>query len=99
MANLVNRLEGLIPSASELRDGTTWPDWLIEDYLALLRNILEISETVDNNERAVVDESTTQLNSLIADLRAKVGTGDKLTSDETGFTVDSTKLTVDMAEA
>jgi hypothetical protein len=32
-------------------------------------------------------------------LQQQVGSGDFLTSDDTGFTVDSDKLTVDMTEA
>jgi hypothetical protein len=32
-------------------------------------------------------------------LEARLGSGNALTSDETGFTVDSDKLTVDMTEA
>ncbi|GAF88633.1 unnamed protein product, partial [marine sediment metagenome] len=32
-------------------------------------------------------------------LQLQVGSGDFLTSDETGFTVDTDKLTVDMDEA
>ena len=32
-------------------------------------------------------------------LEARTGSGNALTSDETGFTVDSDKLTVDMIEA
>lgn len=37
--------------------------------------------------------------SLIFALENRLGSGDFLTSDETGFTVDSDKLTVDMDEA
>lgn len=37
--------------------------------------------------------------SLVNDLQNRLGSGDPLTSDETGFTVDSTKLSVDMTEA
>ena len=36
---------------------------------------------------------------LIFALENRIGSGDFLTSDETGFTVDSTKLTVDQTEA
>ena len=32
-------------------------------------------------------------------LEARIGSGNALTSDETGFTADSDKLTVDMTEA
>jgi len=33
------------------------------------------------------------------DLNERIGSGDALTSDETGFSVDSTELSVDMTEA
>ena len=36
---------------------------------------------------------------FINDINERLGSGDALTSDETGFTVDSTLLTVDMVEA
>ena len=36
---------------------------------------------------------------LVFDLDRRIGSGDALTSDETGFTVDSDKLSVDMVEA
>jgi len=49
-----NQLQGLIPSAVELRAGTDWPEWLIEDYLNLLRNIVIISDAVDE----VTDDTT-----------------------------------------
>ena len=35
----------------------------------------------------------------LSELRAQVGSGNQLTSDETGFTVDSDRLSVDMDEA
>lgn len=37
--------------------------------------------------------------SLVNALENRLGSGDALTSDETGFTVDSDKLSVDMTEA
>ena len=37
--------------------------------------------------------------SLVNALENRLGSGDALTSDETGFTVDSTKLSVDQTEA
>ena len=41
------------------------------------------------------NSSQPQLN----DIRAQIGSGDFLTSDETGFTVDSINLSVDMTES
>ena len=39
------------------------------------------------------------MQAFINDINDRLGSGDALTSDETGFTVDSTLLTVDMVEA
>lgn len=56
---------------------------------------------VETNE--LIDSSTAtsliELTGKIAALQVQVGTGDALTSDDTGFTVDSTIFTVDMTEA
>lgn len=41
------RLSGLILSAADLRELTNWPGSLIEDYLNILDNLIEISESVD----------------------------------------------------
>ena len=35
----------------------------------------------------------------LTEINARIGSGDPLTSDETGFTVDSDRLSVDMTEA
>ena len=50
--------------------------------------ISEIVESARGNNQAQVNE-----------INNRLGSGDGLTSDETGFTVDLTTLTVDMAEA
>ena len=47
----------------------------------------------DANERVPTSHSE------ITALQLQIGSGNPLTSDETGFTVDSTRLTVDMTEA
>lgn len=49
---------------------------------------------------ADVDEMTPkQTQAAIIDINNRIGSGCALTSDETGFTVDLTYLTVDMTEA
>jgi hypothetical protein len=54
----------------------------------------QVSEVTDRVESAQGNNQA-QLN----EISNRLGSGDALTSDETGFTVDSTTLTVDMAEA
>ena len=48
---------------------------------------------------AAVNQPFPSSQAAFNDLIDRLGSGDALTSDETGFTVDSTKLTVDMTEA
>ena len=50
--------------------------------------IIEQLKTIKTNQSAALD-----------DINERLGSGDTLTSDETGFSVDSTNLTVDMIEA
>jgi hypothetical protein len=56
---------------------------------------------IDNNEVSIflLDQFRASTQPQINDIRAKIGSGDFLTSDETGFTVDSTRLSVDMTES
>jgi hypothetical protein len=99
MANLTDRLRGLIPSAIELRQSTNWEEWVIEDYLSILRNILEIAETVDTNEANANVDDVLQLAALYSNLNDRVGSGDPLTWDDTGFSWDTDKLSFDQTEA
>ena len=65
----------------------------LSDYLLLLTN-----QTNSNTSEI----NTSPIESVLAyhfALEARVGSGNALTSDDTGFTVDSTKLTVDQTEA
>jgi len=52
-------------------------------------------DDVVNESNQFVTKSQAQINAI----RNQIGSGDFLTSDETGFTVDSTNLSVDMTEA
>lgn len=59
-----------------------------------------LTATTNLNNDAVT--SGTTFNSALSRINAlenRLGSGDFLTSDETGFTVDSDKLSVDMDEA
>ena len=73
-----------------------WTEEMIEDYLSLKRDLLTVSNTGDDVVNAL---SNAAIDATVFDLKNYVGTADKLTSDETGFTVDSIKLTVDMTHA
>ena len=50
-------------------------------------------------EAQVTSSSGIATQSQLNAIRDQIGSGDPLTSDETGFTVDSTLLSVDMTEA
>jgi len=54
----------------------------------------DIADTVE-----IVGASQVNSQAQINEINNRLGSGDALTSDETGFTVDSTTLTVDMTEA
>jgi len=56
---------------------------------------------VEVNSLVAVSEASfnISLGAQLADLQQQVGSGDALTSDETGFTVDLDTLSVDMTEA
>ena len=56
------------------------------------------NQTNDTSDLVLSMNDNTAL-SLLFSLESRIGSGDFLTSDETGFTVDSTKLTVDQTEA
>ena len=65
-------------------------------FNAFIRELTtQTNEVVAEVDTSVFIESL----SLIADINNRLGSGDVLTSDTTGFTVDSTVLFVDMAEA
>ena len=58
--------------------------------------------SIATNSNIEAAESGTTFNSALSRINAlenRLGSGDFLTSDETGFTVDSDKLSVDMDEA
>ena len=73
----------------------TWSDKMVEDYLALKQDLLLTAETGD----ATIEDVGNDSFSMLATLKQQVGIRDALTSDETGFTVDTTRLTADMTEA
>lgn len=61
-----------------------------------------LEELNDSQEKVVnLDTETSFSNSFarLITLELRIGSGNPLTSDETGFTVDSTTLTVDQTEA
>lgn len=99
MASLLDRLTGLIPSAEELKQLTDWNDRVIIDYLSFLRNLRIVATEVEDSKSETESSTFLQTQQRLNALNDRIGSGDPLTSDETGFTVDSTALTVDMTEA
>lgn len=69
------------------------------------RPTLRFSEFLDSLSASVnvqsvqTDTNLLDLSAKIADLQNQIGSGDALTSDDTGLTVDLDTLTVDMTEA
>jgi hypothetical protein len=104
MADTENSFEQYITTYRELHELTGWPAQLVEDYFSIKRNTV-VTVTVADNAQSAADDAQSQaedanfLAARIHHIQAQVGSGNPLTSDETGFTVDSTRLSVDMDEA
>ena len=73
------------------KDGV--PTQRFAEYLELIAK-----QTNDNTGGIVTVSDNANLTQIFA-LENRIGSGDFLTSDETGFTVDTIKLSVDMDEA
>lgn len=58
-----------------------------------------IADDTNSNSSTLISNTDNGALALIFALENRIGSGDFLTSDETGFTADTTKLTVDMDEA
>lgn len=67
-------------------------------FITWIENLTLQGNTTASNTSTNVSDNSTQRAQLLA-LQEKVGSGDFLTSDDTGFTVDSERLTVDMDES
>jgi hypothetical protein len=98
MANTADKLRGLLLSAAELQSETDWTDAVIEDYLNLIENLVTLAGSIDQAEAAGTAPQS-QTVAILYDLKQQLGSGNPLTSDETGFTVDTIKLSVDQTEA
>lgn len=59
----------------------------------------QTAKSVNSSAEASAQTSNKSALSRIFALENRLGSGDALTSDETGFTVDSDRLSVDMDEA
>ncbi len=53
MASVVEQLESLVLSAADLANLTGWPDAMIEDYLNILRNIILLGTSVDQDNAQI----------------------------------------------
>ena len=62
MATLSQQLQTLRPSASDLKR-LGWPDWLVNDYLTLLENLILLASS-DDNFLIVLDQLQIDLDAL-----------------------------------
>ena len=81
------------PRRDQFLTADGFPTTRFAEYLEALGSS---SNTVAATVSATAGNTAT---AIVNDLINRIGSGDALTSDETGFTVDSTLLSVDMAEA
>ena len=63
MANTTEKLAGLVLSAYEVKELTGWNDAMTEDYLNILRNIVNVAQDVDaiNDREIIFDAKAAQL--------------------------------------
>lgn len=83
----------IAPKRGEYFNEDGSPTLRFEKYLESLT-----SQTNENTDTAAVAQ-TNRGQALAFDIENRIGSGDFLTSDETGFTVDSDRLSCDMDEA
>jgi len=70
MGDATESLQSLILSANEIADMTSWPDELIEDYLNIFRNLVNVSNVVDTDFIHLRQE-TSNLSAFVGKLKAK----------------------------
>jgi len=64
-----------------------------------IRYFEDLAGQTNVNTETVTSAQTSRGQALVFALENRIGSGDFLTSDETGFTVDSDRLSCDMDEA
>ena len=60
MASVIERLQTLRPSAKAIKQGTSWPDFMVEDYLTMFENLI-ILATSDDSVIVKVDKNTADI--------------------------------------
>lgn len=98
MVALVDSNQTLLTYDDVRRAHPDWSDVNVEDYLAMKQDLTEVA---DAGAEVVASEvgADPRTTALLSTLQAQLGSGNALTSDETGFTVDSDRLSADMDEA
>ena len=95
---LVDSQQTLLTYADVKEAHPAWSDIDIQDYLALKQDVIDTAEASDDIASSDVGADP-RTSALLSALQAQLGSGNPLTSDETGFTVDSDRLSCDMDEA
>jgi hypothetical protein len=75
-----------------------WSERMIEDYMSMKEDILVTAEASDSTT-TIVNSTPSSQNAAIDDINERIGSGDALTWDETGFSWDNTNLTFDQTAA
>ena len=60
MATVIERLQTLRPSAKAIKQGTNWPDFMVEDYLTMFENLI-ILATSDDSVIVKVEKNTADI--------------------------------------
>lgn len=84
----INKLRGLVLSASEIKNLTDWPDALVEDYLNIIDNIITIAGLLD-----------VEINQKIEDVPTDFTDGSIPFADGGFLTEDNARLLWDVAQS
>lgn len=102
MVDIVNGFEVVLVSYEDVREQhPEWTDIAIEDYMARLRDVIQVAEDTNkiNAELEVIVTGVgAGLQAQMNVINERLGSGDPLTWDDTGFTFDNTNLTWDRTE-
>ena len=89
MVSTVDKLSGFVLSANEVKELTGWDDAMTEDYLNILRNIVNIAQDVDVDglNAGKLFQYTAGNKTQISNLRAQLS---KIQNDANNFKISTT---------
>ena len=89
----VERLRGLVLSAAEIKDLTGWPGPMVEDYLNIIDNLIEIANLLD----VEIDQKIEEIDTDFLDGSIPYADSNKLVEDNTRLFWDSVNFILKIA--